>query len=229
MRECLEVLPAKLERAEGILAKIREDLPRAKTVAEMEELPFDNKRLHFLVTQAVANFKKGDDKPITVGNIGGFEISVKAEEITTGFTLDSFSSELVAKFTVKGALDYTCEAGRNETDNNVVRLKNVFASIIPKREPTVVEDVERLTANIAQAKEQMDVPFEYADKIAELEKTLEEVDDRLSGVTKQEDVIGDSEEIAEDAPEFGCQSHDNDEHDDGEPDIEQSQQKGRVA
>jgi hypothetical protein len=46
MRECLEKIPANLETAKGNLAKVQTDSVSAKKVAAMEELPFDNKRLH---------------------------------------------------------------------------------------------------------------------------------------------------------------------------------------
>jgi DNA repair exonuclease SbcCD ATPase subunit len=191
MREQLEQLPAKLETAKENLAKIQSDTGKARAVADMEELPFDNKRIHAQVSQAIANFKKGETTPISIGTVGGFAVSVKAAEVvrTLGTT------EIMVTLVVNGEAEYSCEAGRNETDNNVVRLKNLFARIIPTREEVTAGEIERLTENIAQAKSQIDVPFEYEAKIAELQQTLAELDEKLSGITKQQDVVADDDEL----------------------------------
>ena len=184
IREQTERLPMQIEKAQDTFAKAQSDNLNAKKVAAMEELHFDNKRLHAEITRAVANFKKGDDTPIPLGTLGGFAIAVETAEVGNGLSLDNYTTEIVARITVQGEAAYSCEAGRNETDNNVVRLKNVFASIIPKREESAASEITRLTENLEQAKSQIDVPFEYADKIVELEKELEVLNARLSCVFK---------------------------------------------
>ena len=194
MREHLEKLPLQIEQKQDILAKTRDDKTNADKIAAMEELPFDNKRFHAEVIRAVANLKKGDDSEIAIGTVGGFSVFVKAEEEVRGLTLENYSSEIVPKIIVKGAMEYSCEAGREESHNNVSRLKTVFASIIPKREESVASEVTRLTDNLEQAQKQVHVPFEHEEKIKELEETLAELDARLSGVTQQEDVCADPEE-----------------------------------
>ena len=194
MREWLETIPAKLETAKENLANAQADNVGAKKVAAMEELPFDNKRLHAEITRAVANLKKGDDKPIAIGTVGGFAVSVKATEQVTGNLLNA-SSEIVVRIVVRGESEYSCEAGRNETDNNVVRLKNVFASIIPKREESNAAEVIRLSENLEQAKVQVNVPYENEERIVELKKLIAELDTRLSGITQQEDVIADDDDF----------------------------------
>jgi hypothetical protein len=197
VREQLERLPEQIETAKDNLAKAQADNIGAKKVATMEELPFDNKRLHAEINRAVASMKqKGVASEIEVGTVGGFNVSVKAfEEVRANFSLLDTTTELAVRIVVQGEATYFCEAGRNETDNNVVRLKNVFASIIPKREETSAEELTRLTENFEQAKLQADVPFEYEDKIAELTKELEILDARLSGITKQEDVIANDDDL----------------------------------
>jgi hypothetical protein len=39
------------------------------------------------------------------------------------------------------------------------------------------------------------VPFEYEAKITELQQTLNELDEKLSGITKQQDVVADDDEL----------------------------------
>jgi N12 class adenine-specific DNA methylase len=195
MREQLEVLPTRLETAKGNLERIQADKVNAEKVAAMEELPFDNKRLYAEIKKAFINLKNGDSSPIVIGTIGGFTISVQALEIGKGCLLDKYQSGIDVKITIKGESTYSFEPGRSENDNNAVRLKNVFTSIIPKREENIANDVEQYTANIEQAKAQIDVPFEYEEKIIELEKLLAELDAKLSGAEQQQDVIADEDDL----------------------------------
>jgi N12 class adenine-specific DNA methylase len=195
MREHLEVLPAQLEKAKATHERIKADIPMAKKVAEMEELPLDNKKIHAEVNRTIVNFKNGNNEPIIIGTIKGFEITVKAVEETRGLTLENITTDIVAKFNIEGTVDYLCDAGVGENDNNVLRIKNVFAKVIPAKEENSAREVERLTENIEQAQKQINVPFEYEGKITELEKKLEELDAILSGVTQQQDVIADSDDL----------------------------------
>jgi hypothetical protein len=145
--------------------------------------------------------KKGTASEIEVGTVGGFSVSVKAtEEVRANFSLLDTTTELAVRIIVRGESEYSCEAGRNETDNNVVRLKNVFLNMIPKRVEVITEDVARLSENLEQAKAQIDVPFEHEDRIVELRKLLAELDERLSGSSQQEDVIADDDDLDEPAP-----------------------------
>jgi DNA repair exonuclease SbcCD ATPase subunit len=197
MRECLETIPAQLEAAQTRLSNVKSDSENAAKVAALEELPFTNERIRGLANQAYANFKNGIKDPLSVGSVGGFDVSVIAVEETRGATLMDITSEIVAKIVVKGDGEYSCEAGVGEMGNNVVRLKNVFAKIIPQRAENAASEVERLTQNLEQAKSQVGVPFEHEEKLVELEKLLEELDEKLSGISKQEDVIADDDELEE--------------------------------
>jgi hypothetical protein len=199
MREHLDVLPSRISGAKETLEEAQADNASAKKVAAMEELPFDNKRLHAEITRAVANLKKGVASEIEVGNVGEFAVSVKATEEVSGNLLNA-TSEIAVKIVVRSEAVYSCDAGRNETDNNVVRLKNVFASIIPRREESAAREVTRLTENLEQAKSRVDIPFEHEGKIVELENLMAELDAKLSEVTKQQDVACDSDDLDEPAP-----------------------------
>jgi hypothetical protein len=194
IRERLETLPAKLEKAQAAHTKTKADCGNAKKVAAMEELPFENKRLLAELTRAVANFKKGKTESIPIGSVGGFSVAVRAEEITSGLSLDNFTHEIIGKITVKGESEYSVEAGLDENQNNVVRLKNIFAKVIPARETAIADEVAQLIQNIEQAKSRIDVPFEHEEKLAELTKQLEELDAKLSGVTEQQEIVADFED-----------------------------------
>jgi len=194
MREMLEVLPINLEKAQNTLAMIQADMVGAKKVAGMEELPFDNKKIHANINRVLANFKGGNKEPIPLGTVAGFSVSVMAVEETKGLTLDNITTETVARIMVKGEAEYSFDASLGEHDNNVVRIKNVFTKIIPAREENSANEITRLTENIEQAHSQMAEPFEHEQKIVELEKKLAELDAILSGLTVQEDVVTDPEE-----------------------------------
>jgi hypothetical protein len=195
MRECLDTFPAMLEKAQDTLTKIQADMPNAKKVTEMEELPFSNERIHGEIRRAIANLKNGKDESIVIGKVAGFEVSVKAEEVSKCLSLENYSIETVAKITVKGESEYWSEAGLDESQNNMVRLKNIFANIVPKREETFKNDVAQLSSNIEQAKNQIHVPFEYDEEVSRLERRFEELNEKLSGITEQEDVTADPEDV----------------------------------
>jgi hypothetical protein len=232
MRECLETYPAMLEKSQALLTKIQADMPNAKTVVAMKELPFSNERIHAEINRAVANYKNGKREDISIGTVDGFAVSVKAVEIGKGCLLDKYKSGIDVKITIKGESEYSFEPGRGENDNNVVRLKNVFLNIIPKREEKVANDIKHLSENIEQAQIQIDVPFEYEEKIVELEKRFEELNSKLSGITKQEDVIGDPDDAELSDVDVLCaddndyQAVENDECDDT-PDTPNPPQKGQ--
>jgi hypothetical protein len=128
--------------------------------------------------------------------VAGFSVSVVAVETTKGFSLGNYATEISARFEIKGEETYLCNAGISETDNNVLRLKNAFANVIPKKEETLADEVKYFSENIEQAKAQIDVPFKYKEKIAELEEELKVLDARLSGTVLdvEEDVIGDPDD-----------------------------------
>jgi hypothetical protein len=195
MRELLEVLPAKLEKAQETLTKIQEDIPGAKKAAAMEELPLDNKRIHAQINDVLAKFKTGNTESVPIGIVAGFEVTVRAVEVTKGATLENLTTETIARITVKGAAEYSFEASLGEHDNNVVRIKNLFTKIVPAREESAASEVTRFTEDMQQARTQINVPFEHEQKIVELEKLLEELDEKLSGISKQEDVIADEDDL----------------------------------
>jgi N12 class adenine-specific DNA methylase len=188
MREQLEVLPMRLETAKGKLERIQADIPNAQKASAMEELPLDNKRIHYEVNRVLTNFKNGNTEPISLGTVAGFEIVAEIKK-----TFLEHESYPIIK--IKGNDEYFFEAGLGENDNNVLRIKNTFAKIIPAREESTAEEIIRHSENIEQARSQIDVPFEYEEKIIELEKLLAELDAKLSGADQQQDVIADEDDL----------------------------------
>jgi len=201
MRSWIDILPAKLEEKQVLLDCIQADKANATRITNMDELPsaFTNTRILTEINRAISNFKHGDKEPVSIGSIAGpgattaFDVSVKANEVVRG-TLENMTSEIAVSFIVKGEAEYSHSAESCENSNNVVRLKNLFANVISKREETVKADVERISENIEQAQSQIGVAFEHEAKIIELETKLEELDKKLSGITEQEDVLADPEE-----------------------------------
>jgi hypothetical protein len=96
----------------------------------MEELPFDNKRIHAEINRAVSNFKSGNNAPISIGVVGGFSVSVKAEEVSSGLSLENYRTEIIARITVSGVSEYSCECRQYPCSRNPIK-----ANISERSEP----------------------------------------------------------------------------------------------
>jgi hypothetical protein len=201
MREYIAVIPAQLETAKNNLAGIKVDIPNAIKVADIEEFPLSNESIRAKINQAVANFKDSNYETVAIGTVAGFEVGVAVKGITTKYLTDPPTVEINAVFSIKGETEYSCDVGFGSNDNNALRIKNAFAKIIPARLETTEDEVKRLSENLEQAQSQIDVPFEYENEIIDLEKRLAVLNASLSGMSVQEEVIGDSEEIVVDEPD----------------------------
>ena len=201
MREYIAVIPPQLETAKKNLAGIKVDIPNAIKVADIEEFPLSNESIRAKISQAVANFNDGNYETVAIGTVAGFDVGVAVKGITTKYLTDPPTVEINAVFSIKGETEYSCDVGFGSNDNNALRIKNAFAKIIPARLETTEDEVKRLSENLEQAQSQIDVPFEYEDEIIDLEKRLTVLNGILSGISVQEEVIGDSEEIVIDEPE----------------------------
>jgi hypothetical protein len=190
IRECLEYLPPKLEKAQETLTKIQADNEIAKKLAEkdLKAFPFTNEQIQEKVLLARTNYENGIDEPIKIGTVAGFDIAVFAYQLSVE------AEEVFTKMTIKGNSDYECYVGTDENENCLLRLRNVFENAVPSQEKMYRKEVEQHTQNIEQAKSQIDIPFEHEDEIIRLEKLLKELDDELSGASKQEDVYDDPED-----------------------------------
>jgi predicted nucleic acid-binding Zn-ribbon protein len=116
-------------------------------------------------------------------------------EIIKGGLLDKYHTGIDVRITVKGAAEYSFEAGRGESDNNVVRLKNLFAKVIPSREENTAAEAAELAENLEQAINEVDTTFEHEQKIVDLEKRLDELNEKLSDISKPQEVFANEDEL----------------------------------
>lgn len=123
------------------------------------------------------------EKEISSININNFEVSVD---------YDAKKEEVL--FVVKGESTYSCIAGTTENQDNYQRLQNIFEKAIPKKEQEIIKNISALENNLEQARERSEMPFLHE---SELEKKIEEfqkLEEKLSGLSVQEDVVFDPEE-----------------------------------
>ena len=123
------------------------------------------------------------EKEIPSININNFEVSVY---------LNEWKDEVY--FQVKGESTYSCVAGTAENQDNYQRISNLFEKGIPKKEQEIMKEISALEENLEQAKERVDKPFSHESELAEKIDEFQKLEEKLSGLSIQEDVVFDPEE-----------------------------------
>ncbi|MGN1036913.1 MAG: hypothetical protein ACI4PX_03995, partial [Ruminococcus sp.] len=132
----------------------------------------------------MANDKlKNPEKEIPSVNINNFEVSVY---------FDKSVNEV--RFMVSGESTYSCSAGTSENQDNYQRLKNLFEKAIPKKEQEILKSITSLEENLEQAKNRVNTPFAYEQELLEKAEEFKKLDEKLSDLSVQEDIIIDPEE-----------------------------------
>lgn len=116
-----------------------------------------------------------------------------------GFAVSVYVSEdrMDCNFVVKGSHTYSCAAGTTEGQDNYSRLSNVFEKTIPKAEEKMKQNIADLEQNLEQAKERVSVPFAHMEELENKQQELKELEERLSGLSVQEDDLLDPEDEAD--------------------------------
>lgn len=200
MKTAVERLPEAISKQQDVLAHMRND---QKAAAEIEELAMqlpDGKAVtdkkiinaHLLKMaqkqhEDVQHFQTSNIPP---ASINGFAVSV----MHTG-------SEIF--FAVKGEQSYSCSAGITENQDNYQRLSNLFEKEIARQADNVELKVEQLKENLQQARERILIPFAQEVALEAKTQELQELEDKLIGISAPEDDVLDldEEDIEETADE----------------------------
>lgn len=190
MQAKIERIPAEIEMRKTILAQIQSDKIEAEKMQEIVitkpngDKIYDkndvNKFLLRMAQQTINDYDKGI-KPPTV-KVKDFDVSVTLTE----------NKEV--RFTVKGQYSYSCGAGISEKQDNYQRLSNLFEKVIPKLEEDINNKIQNLEDNLKQAQERVAIPFSQEQELEQKMQEFEELEEKLAGLSVQEDDVFDSEE-----------------------------------
>jgi hypothetical protein len=197
-QKTLEELPEKIRIEKDKLAKVSDDRKSADAIKEIiltkpDGITIsDRKEMNAYLFSMIQHKQKYSETVSPVVKIGDFDISLE---------IDNFTKEM--HFMVKGAIEYSVDAGTSEKQDNVQRLANFFEKTLAKREEEISNHITFLEENIKQAENRVAAPFPREKELHE--KTIEytELEARLSDVTTHEDEIFDPEDepIVESAEE----------------------------
>ena len=92
---------------------------------------------------------------------------------------------------------YHVAAGETEKQDNMQRLANFMESGIAKAESSLTAAIAKLETDLQQAQERSMMTFPHADDLEQKQQELAELEQRLSGLSIQEDALLDPEEDAD--------------------------------
>lgn len=183
-KEQIAKIPKQLAQQEKRLAGVQQDKAAAQKYSnlylrtESGRVISDRKE----VNAYLLDMARSSDEHAAV-SVNGFQISVQK---------DSFSGDV--RFAVTGSETYFCDAGVTEHQDNYQRLSNLFGKGISERESKVQQEIVKLQENLAQAKERAGIPFAHEEELAEKTDELQKLEEKLSGLSVQEDDAADAEE-----------------------------------
>ena len=186
-----ETLPEQINEKNDLLSRIRNDKAAAEQITDLVLTMPDGKRytekkdINEKLLQYVQQQMKQPDKPLPPAELNGFKVTVQVGADRT----DCY-------FTVKRENMYTCPAGTTENQDNATRLKNVFENSIPKAEASVVHSIQALGLDLEQAKQRSEETSPHEMELIKAKEELEKLEEKLAGLSVQEDEILDPEDAA---------------------------------
>lgn len=185
----IESIPKKIESEKIKLEQIATDKnnaakfkdiiitkPNGSRISEKKAV---NAYLFSLIQEKLENA----DKEIPEMKIGSFELKIDKNNLSGD-----------VQFTVTGQQSYSCVAGVTENQDNYQRLSNLFEKMIPKREEDTKHSISSLEENLKQAKERAVTPFAHEEELENKIQELNELEEKLAGLSVQEDDVFDPEE-----------------------------------
>lgn len=172
---------AKIDRMrspEGKIDSLTVTTARGKTLTKRDDI---NQFLHGLLYQKQKN--PFDDVPAF--KIGDFTVSVQMDGSQEDFA-----------FVVQGEspVTYRASAELHEKSDNVQRLMNLLSNGVPNEKARCENRIEKLNADMDQAKERLEVEFPHEQELHDAREELAKVEAELLGITQMEDAILDPEE-----------------------------------
>jgi hypothetical protein len=184
-----ETLPKLISEKKEMLAHVKNDVQSAAKIESVilhtadGRVMADRKLMNSLLLQMVHAKQKNPHAPIQPVTVGGFRISV----------------EIVAdepRFTFKGEHHYSCAAGDTDKQDNVQRIANFIEKGFTKTAADLEADIAAKEMNLSQAQERMDMTFSHETELHDKIEELALLEQRLCGLSKQQDDILDPEEDA---------------------------------
>ena len=190
MQRKSERLPDEIEIRKKILDEIKSDKAAAEKIDDIcitmpdGEKISERKEINAYLLNMVKQMDEKPDKELSPVHIGEFELTADKKAL---------SGEMC--FVVKGKRSYTCAAGVTENHDNYQRLNNLFEKSIPNTEKETIKKIESLEDNLRQAKERLTIPFPHDKELESKMQELNELEEKLSGLSVQEDDVYDPEEV----------------------------------
>ena len=178
--------PEDIRRQQLYLERVKEDVERVKTNYNPEAFSIsvngatytDKKDGARAFTDAI--YASRSD--VTVAEYGGFKISLNPLVLLTA----------ERSVTLTGSGQYTVDIG-NSASGNLTRFENFFEDL-PNRVGRIERKLEQLKSDLEIAKEQVEKPFEHAEKLTVLIKEQAEINAELDLNRHEEVVIDETEE-----------------------------------
>ncbi len=191
-REKIETIPEEIILKKEMLSHVQNDRKSAEKIQELALSNPNNNSNYIVMTKEKVNAYllkmaqeklKNTEKEISPVNINNFKVAVY---------FDKQNNEV--RFSVQGEGMYSCIAGTSENQDNYQRLQNIFEKAIPKKEQEIIKEISALEENLEQAKIRVETPFSHEKELEEKVEEFQKLEEKLSGLSVQEDVVIDPEE-----------------------------------
>ena len=176
--KCNRELPQQLKFQERYLNGLEQDINKVEDLSAdnfkiiIRDQFFDSRKdASTKFYQTLSLLKTGEE--IKIGEISGFDIVGTREELR--FTPVVY---------IKGIGKYKVEINNIDEIGNILKLENMLKSFETKIE-TVKEQIEYTKKQLSDAKDELDKPFAYTERIRELQKEKARIDSELD-LDKQE-------------------------------------------
>lgn len=182
-------IPEEIKLKKEILSQVQNDRKSAENIHEIalkndKYTVMTREKVNIYLLKMAQEKLANPEKEIPSININNFKVSVY---------FDKQDNEV--RFSVKGESTYSCVAGTTENQDNYQRLQNLFDKAIPKKEQKIIQEISALEDNLKQAEIRAETPFSHENELKEKIEEFQELEKKLAGLSVQEDVIIDPEEV----------------------------------
>ena len=189
-RSRTETLPKLIAEKKEMLTHIQNDVQSAAEIKDVVlrtadgRTMADRKAMNGYLLQMVQAKQKNPSAPIMPVTVGAFQISV-----------ETVADE--PRFTFKGEHHYSCAAGDTDKQDNVQRIANFIEKGFAKTAADLEADISAKEMNLVQAQERLDKTFSHETELHDKIEELAKLEQRLCGLSRQDDDILDPEEDAD--------------------------------
>ncbi len=200
-KEQLALYPKNIQKIKETIENSSKDLSSSKIIAEQdlkikthEDIVLtEKKEINSYLLSVVQNQMANPTSPSPKFSINDFTVSVKATPVNQNNML---SLEDCAEFEISGELNYRCEAGRTESNDNYTRLHNFFDKVVPEKHKELNANLNELEDNMKQAEERVARPFPHEHTLEKLTEEYNQLEEKLISLSAETDEFTDSDEQA---------------------------------